>query len=174
LVGVSEDLLDFGFAPAGKTSDFKDFFFYNRNMFPVVLLWPEVEGACFEVRPPKLEVGAGESVTLKAYFKPNTLAAYYYTRLHCLIYARVHRHGLDDIGRMSMTGPEVVGTIPPFSLNVPMSGHSFPATTQPFIPMVNVNPKGRLVFPPCFTGETTFQTIQIRNTNDTPVFFKVI
>jgi len=174
LVGVSEELIDFGFCLSGKSSDFRDFFLYNRNSFDLVIMWPTGQDVCFVVHPERIVVAAGASVVLKAYFKPNVPASYYYARIHCLAYPKLNRQGVDDIGRRSMTGPEVEGTVPPFSMNLPMVGHSFPPTTQPFIPMVNVSPKGKLIFPPCGAGDTSFQSVQLRNSNDTPVYFKTL
>lgn len=55
-----------------------------------------------------------------------------------------------------------------------MVGHSFPPGSQPFIPMVKMNPAKEVVFPPCGPNESVYQTLCISNTSDTPVYFKIL
>lgn len=63
---------------------------------------------------------------------------------------------------------------PPICLSLRMVGHSFPPGSQPFIPMVKVSPSNKITFLPCGPNESTYQTIQIVNTSDTPVFYKML
>ena len=63
---------------------------------------------------------------------------------------------------------------PPLSLNLRFVGHSFPPGSQPFIPMIKLNPSSQLVFPPCGPSESVFQTIQLNNRSDTPAYFKIM
>jgi len=63
---------------------------------------------------------------------------------------------------------------PPLSLKIRCVGHSFAPGSQPFIPMVKVSPSNKVTFRPCGANESVYQTVQIVNTSDTPVFFKVL
>lgn len=62
---------------------------------------------------------------------------------------------------------------PPVCLNVRMSGHSFSPGSQPFIPMIKMS-ASKLAFSPCSPGECVYQMVQVNNTSDTPVQFKVL
>jgi len=63
---------------------------------------------------------------------------------------------------------------PPICFNVRMVGHSFPPGSQPFIPMVKLSPMKNVVFPSCGPNESVYQTLQIANTSDTPVYYKLL
>ena len=63
---------------------------------------------------------------------------------------------------------------PAICMNVRLVGHSFPPGSQPFIPMVKLNPNKNVVFPSCGPNESVYQTIQINNTSDTPVYYKIL
>ena len=62
---------------------------------------------------------------------------------------------------------------PPIRLNLRLSGHSFAPGSQPFIPMIKMN-NHKIAFPPCSPGESVYQTVQLNNTSDTPVQFKIL
>jgi len=63
---------------------------------------------------------------------------------------------------------------PPINYSIRLVGHSFPPGSQPFIPMVKLNPQTHVTFPSCGPNESVYQTIQISNTSDTPVFYKIL
>lgn len=63
---------------------------------------------------------------------------------------------------------------PPICFNIRMVGHSFPPGSQPFIPMVKMDPKQNVVFPSCGPCESVYQTVKIANTSDTPVYYKLL
>ena len=62
---------------------------------------------------------------------------------------------------------------PPTCMNVRLSGHSFAPGAQPFIPMIKMSTQ-KLSFFPCSPGESVYQIVQLNNTSDTPVQFKVL
>jgi len=45
---------------------------------------------------------------------------------------------------------------PPICMNVRMVGHSFPPGSQPFIPMVKMEPAQNVVFPSCGVNESVY------------------
>ena len=55
-----------------------------------------------------------------------------------------------------------------------MVGHSFPPGSQPFIPMVQMNPAKQVTFPACGPHESVYQTLMITNTSDTPAYYKIL
>ena len=63
---------------------------------------------------------------------------------------------------------------PPITMNIRLVGHSFPPGSQPFIPMVKLLPQKNWTFPSCGPNESVYQTIQIQNTSDTPVYYKML
>ena len=63
---------------------------------------------------------------------------------------------------------------PPLVLNLRLVAHSFPPGSQPFIPMVKIAPSNKIHFPSCGVNESVYQTVQIVNTSDTPVYYKIL
>jgi hypothetical protein len=48
--------------------------------------------------------------------------------------------------------------------------HTFPPGGETFLPYAEFN-VNRITFPACLVGDTVFQTVQLRNSGDTPVKF---
>ena len=48
---------------------------------------------------------------------------------------------------------------PCICMNVKLVGHSFPPGSQPFIPMIKLNPLKNVNFPACGPNESVYQTI---------------
>ena len=46
--------------------------------------------------------------------------------------------------------------------------------TRTAIPMVKIAPSNKIVFPPAGANESVYQTVQIVNTSDTPVYYKIL
>jgi len=40
--------------------------------------------------------------------------------------------------------------------------------------MVKIVPSNKITFPPAGVNESVYQTVQIQNTSDTPVYFKIL
>ncbi|EGR30774.1 hypothetical protein IMG5_123900 [Ichthyophthirius multifiliis] len=64
-------------------------------------------------------------------------------------------------------------TIPPFCGYLYCIGHSFANPNQIYIPIIHLQPE-KVYFNNCRLGETTFQTFEIHNKSDTPVFFRIL
>ena len=62
---------------------------------------------------------------------------------------------------------------PPVCLNLRFSGHSFAPGSQPFIPMIKMS-QHKIAFPPCSPGESVYTTVQLNNSSDTPVQYKIL
>ena len=63
---------------------------------------------------------------------------------------------------------------PPIPLKLPVIGHSFPPSCQIYIPMAEVTPKKELNFAYTSVNESQYNTFTIKNTTDTPLYFKFI
>lgn len=63
---------------------------------------------------------------------------------------------------------------PPIPLKISVVGHSFPPSTQIYIPMAEVEPKNEVNFPYSSLNQSQFSSFRIKNTTDTPLFFKFI
>ena len=63
---------------------------------------------------------------------------------------------------------------PPMVLTIPTVGHSFPAGSQPFLPMLEVNPSNIIQFLPAALEESVYQTVQLNNNSDTPIYYRML
>ena len=69
---------------------------------------------------------------------------------------------------------ETMSVEPPIPLKISVVGHSFPPSTQIYIPMAEVYPKHELNFPYSSINQSQFSSLIIKNTTDTPLYFKFI
>ena len=63
---------------------------------------------------------------------------------------------------------------PPMCLTLPVVGHSFPPGSQPFLPMLEVAPSNVVHFLPAAVEESVYQTVQLVNNSDTPIYYKML
>ena len=61
---------------------------------------------------------------------------------------------------------------PPIVTKISCVGHSFPPTSQIFIPIADLTPNDLLVFPPTSIHQSLYKTITISNKSDTPLYFR--
>jgi len=61
---------------------------------------------------------------------------------------------------------------PPWPLKVNVIGHSFPPSTQIFLPMIELNPSKEIIFTPSTINQSVYQTFIIKNNSDTPLYYK--
>lgn len=61
---------------------------------------------------------------------------------------------------------------PPLPLKINVIGHSFPPSSQIFMPMIELNPSKELIFKPSTINESVYQTICIKNNSDTALYYK--
>ncbi len=67
---------------------------------------------------------------------------------------------------------ESIEVFPPISGIVRCVGHSFGPSTLPFIPIIKILPP-KVIFKPCLRGHSVYDSIELTNQSDTPVFFKI-
>jgi hypothetical protein len=63
---------------------------------------------------------------------------------------------------------------PPIPLKISLVGHSFPPSTQIFMPIFEITPKKEIFFPPATINQILYQTLKIKNNNDVPLFYKIM
>jgi hypothetical protein len=62
--------------------------------------------------------------------------------------------------------------LPPLSGVVRCAGHSFGQSSLPFLPIMKILPQ-KVTFKPCLTGHSAYDSVQLVNASDTPIFFKL-
>ncbi len=63
---------------------------------------------------------------------------------------------------------------PPMCITLPTVGHSFPPGSQPFLPMLELSPSNIVQFLPAALEESSYQTVQLINNSDTPIYYKML
>jgi len=137
--------------------------------------------------------------TVKIVFAPSDSSVYYFHKLQCYAFRKT---GYDnkfrqidtedptkkDLHTVTLTrtaltlnkykkksGIEIAEEIePPMCLTIPVVGHSFPPGSQPFLPMLELTPSNIVKFLPAALEESTYQTLQLTNNSDTPIFYKML
>jgi hypothetical protein len=67
---------------------------------------------------------------------------------------------------------ESIEVLPPISGAIRCVGHSFGPSSLPFIPILKIIPP-KVIFKPCLKGHSVYDSVQLINQSDTPVFFKI-
>jgi hypothetical protein len=154
----------------------------------------------FKVLPAQATVPANTNFQFNVRFAPHVPDSYFFQIAQCFVQMlngsgsknkRVSQFGSTSAmqSQSSKTaGKTLLGSIkktkfeealneeldPPTCINLRLVAHSFPPGSQPFIPMVKITPSNRIVFPPASPCESVYQTVQIVNTSDTPVYYKIL
>jgi hypothetical protein len=154
----------------------------------------------FRVRPAIAKIEAGSAMNFQCEFGPHEPDQYFFQTAQCFVtlgnggVSKNKRLLAQEEQKRRRAGKSVssktktlLGSMkkskyedalnedidPPLCLAVRMVGHSFPPGSQAFIPMVKLNPPKLVKFPPCGPAESVYQTVQIRNSSDTPVYYKI-
>ena len=138
-------------------------------------------------------------MTFRIVFEPTETNIYYFQRLQCFAFRKTGfenkfrhievedptRKGLHEVTltRTSLSlskykrkaKVEIAEEVePPMCLYMPAVGHSFPPGSQVFLPMLDLSPSNIIRFLPAAIDEPTYQTVQMINNSDTPIFYKMI
>lgn len=158
----------------------------------------------FRVKPENAKIEANTSLHFNSDFAPYEPDQYFFQQAQCFVTLcngglsknkrliaqeaqKAAKASMNKSGNMSKT-KTLLGSMkknkyedainedidPPFCLNVRMVGHSFPPGSQPFIPMIKLNPQNEVKFPSCGPFESVYQTVQLMNTSDTPAYYRIM
>ncbi len=153
----------------------------------------------FLVNPVSFDVPKQSEKTVKIVFAPSEPNVYYFHRLQCYAFRKT---GYDNkfrqidtedptkknlheetLTRTALTlnkykkkpGVEIAEEVePPMCLSLSVVGHSFPPGSQPFLPMLELTPSNVVQFLPAALEESTYQTVQLVNNSDTPIYYKML
>ena len=157
----------------------------------------------FRIRPETAKIEANSSMNFNVEFAPYIPDQYFFQTAQCfitmnnggisknkrIIAQEAQKQAKANMTKSSMSKTKtLLGSMkrskfedamnedidPPICMNLRLVGHSFPPGSQPFIPMVKLNPDKNAIFPSCGPNESVYQTIQISNTSDTPVYYKIL
>eukprot|EP00357_Protocruzia_adherens_P031746 CAMPEP_0115013128 /NCGR_PEP_ID=MMETSP0216-20121206/25201_1 /TAXON_ID=223996 /ORGANISM="Protocruzia adherens, Strain Boccale" /LENGTH=1245 /DNA_ID=CAMNT_0002382423 /DNA_START=124 /DNA_END=3861 /DNA_ORIENTATION=+ len=156
----------------------------------------------FSIVPESAEIKPKSTFTFKVTFRPHERHLYFFQYLTCFFKVNFkgrtlekEREGLEKSmnetrssrGKLSksysMIGSRGFKTnksnldpdlIPPLAMKVPAVGHSFPPSEQSYVPFLKFSPPGKIKFPPCAVGESVYQTLQLTNDSDTPVYYRLV
>lgn len=67
---------------------------------------------------------------------------------------------------------ESTEVLPPLSGIVRCVGHSFNHSSLPFLPIMKILPP-KVTFKPCLKNHSVYDSIQLVNQSDTPIYFKI-
>ena len=154
----------------------------------------------FYVTPEHVEIPTGGECKFKVKFKPVEQALYFFQKLECYVIRKTGNENKmrvldvedpttvkagDMMTRTQLISMKTTKSMtkmiatqsdiePPICLDIPAIGHSFEPGSQPFLPMLDILPSNKVRFLPCGVNESVYQTVQLVNTSDTPIYFKFI
>lgn len=118
----------------------------------------------FEVSPRSADVMPGETVEFRVAFKPTHANSYYLQELEGYVTFKAARNFRLVNGRTLAA---------PWCLPLRVSGHTFHAGHEQFLPQVSLSePGGFVSFPACHIGDAVYQSVALHNTGSTPAMFR--
>lgn len=171
-----------------------------RNTLPtkITVFWTiakhfDQNNSVFNVHPPMAHIKPGGSHIFSVTFRPIKNSYYFFQCLQLFatkFNTKLTEKLLEDAknksfqqnntsklesfhqtqkSKLSFVSDEMFPTL---YANIRCVGHSFNENSQPFIPMIDVNPNDLVVFPPCTINESVYQCVELINKTDTPTYFK--
>ena len=173
-VYFEEDRVAFGEGSRIKISEARTVRLVNRTNGKLTVQWvvpngyvnggpKDLKAAVFAVTPAQCDVGPNSTAEFAVQFRPQSDQQYYVQSLECYCSfksMRTFRLVTEDSFAL------------PWCLSLTASGYTFAAGAEQFIPR-GILSHSLLTFPAVHCGDASFQTISIRNDNDTPMLFEV-
>lgn len=180
---VSDRLLDFLSVDAkGGSVQTRDLFVANKFDDKALRVIAVLKDSAFEVTPTTMTLKPGQQKAMQVSFAPKQESHFYFAQLHLSACSSMLFELKTDPSSTSPRAQHVLPSVQDQSLNasvfiaeekVTLSGNTFLSCQQPFIPMLDFDPKAQVLFRPCRLNEEIFQLLTITNSTDTPAFFKV-
>ncbi|KAI9989832.1 hypothetical protein PInf_020119 [Phytophthora infestans] len=120
----------------------------------------------FQVFPPSSDIAAGATAEFRVAFQPSRVNTYYFAELEAFASFKSNR---------TFRLVNVDTFTPPWCLVAKTCGNTFASPTEQFLPKISFQvTKNKVNFPPCYLGDSVFQTIMIENASDTPAIFAFV
>ncbi|GMF09788.1 unnamed protein product [Phytophthora lilii] len=120
----------------------------------------------FQVFPSSSDIAAGATAEFRVAFQPSRVNSYYFAELEAFASFKSNR---------TFRLVNVDTFTPPWSMVAKTYGNTFGSLTEQFLPKISFRlMKNKVHFPPCYLGDSVFQTIMIENTSDTPALFAFV
>ncbi|KAG4054628.1 hypothetical protein PC123_g10262 [Phytophthora cactorum] len=120
----------------------------------------------FQVYPPSSDIAAGATAEFRVAFQPTRINTYYFAELEAFASFKSNR---------TFRLVNVDAFTPPWCLVVKTCGNTFASPTEQFLPKISFQVmKNKVNFPPCYLGDSVFQTVMIENASDTPAVFAFV
>ena len=179
----------------------RDLEVFNRLPTKLTLFWTitshfDNENCVFNVSPKITHLKPGTSQVFTVTFRPVKSSYYFFQclQLFAIKYnSNLTERMIEDAKNKTISGQQKSNIFQIDSFNQTMKskisyiadelfpslyasircvGHSFNSNSQPFIPMIDVNPNELVVFPPCTMNDSVYQCVELINKTDTPTYFK--
>ncbi|GMF21005.1 unnamed protein product [Phytophthora fragariaefolia] len=120
----------------------------------------------FQVFPSSSDIGAGATAEFRVAFQPAKVNSYYFAELEAFVSFKSNR---------TFRLVNVDTFTPPWCMVAKTCGNTFSSPTEQFLSKISFRlMKNKVNFPPCYLGDSVFQTIMIENASDTPALFTFV
>ncbi|KAF1334775.1 Coiled-coil domain-containing protein, partial [Globisporangium splendens] len=120
----------------------------------------------FQIFPESSDIGAGGTCEFRIAFQPTQVNAYYFAELEGFVSFKSNR---------TFRLVNVETFTPPWCLVSNVCGNTFAPPTEQFLSKLAFRvSKQKVHFPPCYLGDSVFQTILMENASDTPALFSFV
>ena len=173
-VFLEEDYIDFGAGSRLRPSEAKTVRVTNKTSGKLAIQWivppGYVKGSpkdraspVFAITPSTCDVLPNTTASFKVQFRPQSDQQYYVQSLECFCsFKSMRTFRLVNEDNFAL----------PWCLTLTASGDSFPVNAEQFIPRGLLSHR-LLTFPAVHVGDAAYQTISIKNDNDTPMLFSI-
>ncbi|KAG7385658.1 hypothetical protein PHYPSEUDO_001220 [Phytophthora pseudosyringae] len=169
-------LLDFGSCGIVQFPSKKLLLVTNNTHSKVTCSWrvavapgasePSDDQSVFQVFPSSSDIAAGATAEFRVAFQPSRVNTYYFAELEAFASFKSNR---------TFRLVNVDTFTPPWCMVAKTCGNTFSSPTEQFLPKISFRlMKNKVNFPPCYLGDSVFQTIMIENTSDTPALFAFV
>ncbi|KAJ3349706.1 hypothetical protein HDU83_000324 [Entophlyctis luteolus] len=160
-------IVDFGSCSIYRPIDHRIIRITNSSVSKMSCVWclPDDDTSgepVFSVSPRVCDINPKATVEFRIIFRPTAENAFYGQQLECFVYFKSMRN-------FRLVNPDTF--TPPFCLTPTVAGNTFPPGQETFVPKVELSAT-RIDFPACNIDNSSYRTVRISNTGDTPVKFE--
>jgi hypothetical protein len=177
-VTLTSSELDFGYCSCHSQSASQTVTVTNNTNGKVTVQWSpadddrlisqgRAEASVFIAEPSTFDINPGQNKSFKVTFRPHQNDRNYAMEIECFVFFKNQR-------TFRLTRDHSL--TPPWCLPLKVSGNTFASgqllSSAKLVSMAVSG--GKLTFPACFSGETVFQTIIVRNQSNLPCTFRFL